>query len=109
MQLDSLDKHSSEAECKKGNVEELEKRALVPSAAGIGRDKMATIRMILLNKTIGWKAALRKILIPVFGATRLAQSCAVRKKNSNKKSFDVQTLDSIKGMYMINLHCLLYI
>ena len=86
MQLDSLDKYLSEVECRKGNVEELENRTLVLSAARIGRDQMATIGMILLNKTIGWKAALRKILITVFGTTTLAQSCAVRKKKSNNRS-----------------------
>ena len=80
-------------------MEELESRVFVPSAAGIGRDKMATIGMILSNKTIGWKAALRKILITVFGATTPAQSCAAGKKNSNNKSLDVQTLDSIKGIH----------
>ena len=108
MQLDSLDKRLSELECRKGNAEELGNNALVPSAAGIGKDKMAAIGMILSNKTISWKAALRKILVTVFGATTLAQSCAVGKKNSNNKSLNVQTLDSIKGMHNI-LFTLFYI
>ena len=99
MQLDALDKRLSEIECRKGDMEELENRVSVPSVAGIGRDKMATIGMILSNKTIGWKAALRKILTTVFGATTLAQSCAVGKKNSSNKSLDVQILDSIKGIH----------
>ena len=107
-QLDSLDKRLSKLECKKGNAEELGNNALVPSAAGIGKDKMAAISMILSNKTISWKAALRKILVTVFGATTLAQSCAVGKKNSNNKSLNVQTLDSIKGMHNI-LFTLFYI
>ena len=77
LQLDALDKRLSEIECRKGDMEELENRVSVPSVAGIGRDKMATIGMILSNKTIGWKAALQKILTTVFGATTLAQSCAV--------------------------------
>ena len=51
-------KRLSEVECRKGNVEELGNRVLVPSAAGIGRDKMAATGMILLNKTIGWKVTL---------------------------------------------------
>ena len=95
-------------------MEELENRTLVSSAARIGRDQMATIGMILLNKTFGWKAALQKILITVFGATTLAQSCAVGKNNSNNKSLDVQTLDSIKGIHnhilftLFTIHLMLF-
>ena len=35
----------------------------------------------------------------VFGIGTSAQSCAVGKKNSNNKSLNAQTIDSIKGIH----------
>ena len=53
-----------------------------PSApAGISTEKMTAINMILSDKIIGWKAALRKILVIVLGMTELLQPCAKDTKN----------------------------
>lgn len=80
MELQSVNKRISELESGKGKEENLGNSSHIPSAAGIGKEKMAAIGMILSNKTISWKAALRKILVAVFGTATLAQSCAVGKK-----------------------------
>lgn len=64
---------------------------------GITKEKMSAINMILSNKTIGWKAALRKILVVVFGIDTLSQSCAKSKKNAQNRSLDVKVMRSITG------------
>jgi len=101
--LASLEKRMAELE---GATAEHSEHTSIPPA-GISKEKMATINMIISNKSIGWKAALRKILVAVFGVGTLAQSCAVGKKNANNKCLNGQALDSIKGMIM-HLLILLY-
>ena len=50
------------------------------SMPGITNEKMTAVNLILSNKTIGWKAALRKILVAVVGVEELSKSCAKGKK-----------------------------
>ena len=50
--------------------------------ATVNENKSAVIRMILEDKTGGWRIALRKLLAVMFGASTSATSCAVGRKNS---------------------------
>ena len=83
VELEFLDRRIAELEDR--NVEDPGQCTNIIPAVGIGKVKMAAISMILTNKNVSWKAALRKILVAVFGIGTLAQSCAVGKKNSNNK------------------------
>ena len=65
--------------------------------------------MILANKVMGWKAALRKILVVVFGVDTLSQSCAKGKKNSKTKSLDHEIVRSITGKYFTYNHSIIHI
>ena len=73
------------------------------SIPGISMDKISTINMILSNKVIGWKAALRKILVIVFGVDTLSQSCARGRKNAMTRSLDAQIVGSITGNYFTSI------
>ena len=64
---------------------------------GIPTEKTGTVRMILLNKSMGWKAALRKILIAVFGVETLSRLCAVGKKNAHYAPLNPTVINAIKG------------
>ena len=54
--------------------------------------------MILQDKAGGWRIALRKLLTVMFGASTLATSCAVGRKNSKYPSLDPVKLNIIKGI-----------
>lgn len=79
------------------------------SIPGISREKMTTINTILSNKVMGWKAALRKILVAVFGVNTLSQSCAKGKKNSRTRSLDSEIVGSITGKYSTSNHFIIHI
>ena len=53
--------------------------------------------MVLNNKSLGWRAALRKVLTVVFSLDVLAKSCAVGKKNAQFEKLNVTLLKSVKG------------
>ena len=100
---DRLDKVEKQLSFLKGKVSQLEGSAgTIPtepsmSIPGIIREKMRAVNLILSNKTLGWKAALRMMLVAVIGVEELAQSCAKGKKNAQNKSLDPQTVRSITG------------
>ena len=56
------------------------------SFSGISPEKTGAIRVVLNNKSLGWRAALRKVLTVVFSLDMLAKSCAVGKKMHSLKS-----------------------
>ena len=53
--------------------------------------------MILADKGMGWRIAMRKVLQMTFGTSILAASCAVGRKNAKTTSLDQTKLDMIKG------------
>ena len=75
---------------------------------GITREKMAAINIILSNKALGWKAALRKILVAVLGVNELSQSCARGKKNAKNRSLDSQLVRSVTGKYIFTTYTYYY-
>ena len=74
---------------------------MMTAPSGISTEKMTAINMILSDRIIGWKAALRKILTIVLGVTELSQSCAKGKKNAKNRPLDPTLLQSITGT---NIH-----
>ena len=93
-QLSALEDRVTLLEESEGPIPTEETTSRIP---GITREKMMAVNIILSNKTIGWKAALRKILVGVFGVNKLSQSCAKGKKNAQNKSLDPQMVRSITG------------
>ena len=65
--------------------------------SGIPPEKTGAIRVVLNNKSLGWRAALRKVLTVVFSLDVLAKSCAVGKKNAQFEKLNVTLLKSVKG------------
>ena len=57
------------------------------------------IQLILSDKAISWKAALRRILVATFGVRTLGKSCAKGKKNSKSEKLDERKLNQIKGNF----------
>ena len=55
--------------------------------------------LFLNNKMLGWWAALRKILVVVFGVNVLANYCAMGKRNTTFNKLDLALLRSIKVIY----------
>ena len=58
------------------------------SFPGIPPEKTTAIRLVLNNKMLGWRAALRKVLVVVFGVNVLANSCAMGKRNATFNKLD---------------------
>jgi len=58
------------------------------------------LKMILADKALGWKGAMRKVLQMTFGQNTLAVSCAVGRKHSKNATLDQIKLNSIKGIIM---------
>ena len=71
-------------------------------------EKTIAIRLILNNKMLGWRAALRKILVVVFGVNVLANSYAMGKRNAIYSKLDSALLRSIKGIYNYYPHHTIY-
>jgi len=67
----------------------------------VTREQMMTIKMYCANQTIGWKTALRRIMIVVFGNDVLSSSCTVGRRNSKHTALPNRKIDVIKG---INVH-----
>ena len=54
------------------------------------------IQLILSDKNMGWKAALRRILVLSFGVRTLGKSCTKGKKDSKSDKLDERKLNLIK-------------
>ena len=66
-----------------------------------GSDQKSTmLKMILADKALGWKVAMRKVLQMTFGQNTLAVSCAVGQKYSKNATLDQTKLNTIKGKIM---------
>ena len=76
-QLTLLEERITQAEGSTVTVQTTTSSSSIP---GISMEKLSAINMILTNKVMGWKAALRKILVVVFGVDTLSQFCAKGKK-----------------------------
>ena len=79
----------------------------------LNSEQMMVIGMILTNPSIGWKVALRKLLMVVFGEETLAGSCCKSRKNATFQPLDGTKLHVVKGIlqtlikqyiYIFNLH-----
>ena len=57
------------------------------------------VEMMSTNPSIGWKVALRKLLMMVFGEETLARSCCKGRKNATFQPLDETRLNAIKGTY----------
>ena len=67
---------------------------------GLSREQNVTVRMICYSTSTGWKAALRKILVIVYGHEVLAMSCVVGRTNANSTpALDSRKLDIVKGIH----------
>ena len=56
------------------------------------------IGMMSTNPSIGWKVALRKLLMVVFGEEILARSCCIGRKNATFQPLDGTKLNAVKGI-----------
>ena len=72
--------------------------SVTAAQATLNENKSAVINMILQDKAGGWRIALQKLLTVMFGASTLALSCAVGRKNSKYPSLDPVKLNIIKGI-----------
>jgi len=71
-----------------------------------GRLHMIKNPLIVANKARGWKVALRKMLMLVFGQECMSNFCAEGRKHDKSQKLDEVKMRLIKG----NIHCLcLYI
>ena len=73
-------------------------------------DGSATVQLILSNTTLGWKLALRKLLLLKFGVNMLGNSCAVGRKDAKFNKLDEAKLLEIKGTHLyIQLFNVMYV
>ena len=63
----------------------------------LNSEQMMVIGMISTNPSIGWKVALRKLLMVVFGEETLAGSCCKGRKNATFQPLDGTKLHAVKG------------
>ena len=101
--IDDIKHRLSQLESSKDQLQNEEE-----SFPGIPPEKTTAIRLILNNKTLGWRAALRKVLVVVFGINVLANSCAMGKRNATYSKLDSALLRSIKGIYNYYVHHAIY-
>ena len=64
----------------------------------LNSEQMMAIGMTSTNPSIGWKVALRKLLMVVFGEETLAGSCCKGRKNANFQPLDGTKLNAVKGI-----------
>jgi len=64
---------------------------------GLSPNQHVAISVITSNASIGWKVALRRVLMVVFGAETLARSCCKGRRNSTNQPLDASKVDAIKG------------
>jgi len=80
----------------------LEEKLNAPCSAAISTDQRSAIpKMILADKSMGWRVAVRNVLQITFGTSILAASCAVGCKHAKITSLDQAKLKldiySVKG------------
>ena len=63
----------------------------------LNAEQMMVIGMISSNPSTGWKVALRKLLMVVFGEETLARSCCKGRKNATFQPLDGTKLNAVKG------------
>ena len=66
--------------------------------AGLNSEQQMAITMITANPSIGWKVALRRVLMVVFGEETLAASCCKGRKNATFQPLDGTKLNAVKGI-----------
>ena len=59
---------------------------------GLNSEQQMAITMIASNPSIGWKVALQRVLMVVFGEETLAASCCKGRKNATFQPLDGQGL-----------------
>lgn len=62
----------------------------------------AAVQLILSDKRMGWKAALRKLLILTFGVETLGRSCAIGRKNCKSEKLNEIKLQRLKGIQLLH-------
>jgi len=91
-----VDQMQQELSSLKSRICALEEKLNSPSTAVNTDQKSAILKMILADKGMGWRVAMRKVLQMTFGTSTLAASCAVGCKHAKTTSPDVTKLDTIK-------------
>ena len=64
----------------------------------LNSEQTMVIGMMSTNPSIGWKVALRKVLMVVFGEETLAGSCCKGRKNATFQPLDGTKLNAVKGI-----------
>ena len=73
------------------------------TSGGTADGESPAIQLILSDKNMGWKAAMRRILLLTFGVRTLGRSCAKSKKNAKSDKLDERKLNHIKGIILFLL------
>ena len=97
----SLADLKSEASDIKARLAHLEEILCAENSCSSNRNMndSATVQLILANKTMGWKVALRKLLQLKFGVNMLGNSCAKGRKGAKFDKLDDTKMLEIKGAY----------
>jgi len=95
-----VDQMQQELSSLKSRIYALEEKLNSPSTAANTDQRSAILKMILADKGMGWRVAMRKVLQMTFGTSTLAASCAVGRKHAKTTSLDVTKLDTIKGAHI---------
>jgi len=78
---------------------------------GLSSNQHVAISVFTSNTSIGWKVALRWMLLVVFGTEILARSCYKGRKNATNQPLDASKVDAIKGKHACiikNIYIVLY-